>query len=85
MKLLHWTYVPVCIRGPVMGLLCLCDTWEVSRVKIASALINSVPFSSSAQCLAHGKCSVNILEGRKDGRKGERKEEGWREGRKGFC
>lgn len=46
-KPLHWTYVPVCVRDRITGLLCLCHTWEVSGVKIASAFITSVLLSSS--------------------------------------
>jgi len=39
-------------------------------------------FHSLAQCLAHSKCSVNILEGRKNGRKGVSEREGGRDGEK---
>ena len=39
-------------------------------------------FHSLAQCLAHSKCSVNMLEGRKNGRKGVSEREGGRDGEK---
>lgn len=48
---------------------------ELSSVGAGTFICSLMSFHYLVQCLAPSKCSINILKGRKDGRKGERKKE----------